>query len=624
MGKKSKSENKSYKKAANDTKSKKSALYETLVSQSLEDLETLSANLAKAASTSSVLLQMANEFAPTLPEAKTPNLDPLGIAPYSAEVAARISSDPENLLKSQQELWLGFTKIWQDALGGNDKNKSEQASNTKIDKRFCAPEWNEDPYFKTIYQSYLLMSNWMKDLVNNVDGIDDLARRKTSFVTEQIANAFSPANFLLTNPVAIKAMIDTKGESLNLGMKNFVNDFTKSHGRFSPSQTDMEAFEVGKSLATTPGKVVYRGELFELIQYSPTTKNQFEIPLLFFPPWINKYYILDMRPDNSMVKWMTDKGHTVFVVSWVNPTKEYKDFGFEEYMQKGIFEALDAVCLTDKIEKVNCVGYCIGGTLLASSMAYMAHTGDTRINSATFFASQQDFSDAGDLKIFTDDAAFEYIKNQIEESGGVLSSQIMAETFNYLRSNDLVWSQYVNNYLLGKSPKPFDLLFWNSDQTRMPQKLHLFYLDNFYRKNNMAKGQMELLGVPLNLNDVKTPIYMQSSKEDHIAPFRSIFRGAKLFGGDVRMILAGSGHIAGVINHPDANKYNHWLPNKLLAEYESLEDWQADLTENPGSWWNDWNDWLSALSGKKITARTPGSGDLAVICDAPGEYVLIK
>ena len=629
MGKKAKKEDKSHKKAEeskNQEQTTKSALYETLISQSLEDLETLSRNLAKAASASSVLLQMANEFSPGAVDAKAPKLDPLGLAPYSAKIAAKISADPDKLFKSQQELWQGFAEIWQDAL--NMKNGANadvsQTKKIKTDKRFAAPEWNDDPYYKTIYQSYLLLSGWMKDLVNNVDDIDDLTKRKTSFVTEQLANAFSPANFFLSNPVAIKTMVETKGESLNYGMKNFIDDFSKSHGRFSPSQTDTSAFKVGETLASTPGKIVYRGELFELIQYTPATETVFEVPLLFFPPWINKYYILDMRPDNSMVKWLVDKGHTVFVVSWVNPTKEYKDFGFEEYMEKGIYAALEAVCLTDKIEKVNCIGYCIGGTLLASTMAYMAKQGDKRINSATFFASQQDFSEAGDLKIFTDDAAFEYIKDQIEQSGGVLSSQIMAETFNYLRSNDLVWSQYVNNYLLGKSPKPFDLLFWNSDQTRMPQKLHLYYLDNFYRKNKLSRGKMTLKGQPISLTDVKTPIYMQSSKEDHIAPYRSIFTGAKLFGGDVRMILAGSGHIAGVINHPDANKYNHWLPNKLLSEYETIDEWQSDIEEHAGSWWNDWNNWLGALSGKQVKARTPGSGDLEILCDAPGTYVMMK
>ncbi len=596
-----------------------SDLHEILARQSIEDMEILSQNLRQAAIASSRLTESLAKGAENF-ASRHPRIDPMGLAPYAAEVTTKLLGDPNKYLEANRRLWEGYMNIWKAGIEGFKDTKD----NPIKDKRFSAPEWQSNFIFDVLRRTYLHTSGWFNGLIDEVDDIDDLSRRKAKFFTQQLSNAFSPSNFLMTNPVAIKEMIETKGESLNSGIRNLVADFERGDGRLSLSQTDSSAFEVGKNIAITPGKVIYRGKLFELIQYTPTTEKVYKNPLLIFPPWINKFYIMDLTEKNSLIKWLVGQGHTVLVVSWINPTQEYKDYSFDEYVEQGVIEALNQVQKIDEIEKINCVGYCIGGTLLASSMAYLAKKGDNRINSATFFASQQDFVDAGDLKIFTDDASYQFISDEIEAAGGVLDSSIMADTFNYLRSNDLVWSFVINNYLMGKSPRPFDLLYWNSDQTRMPQKLHLFYIENMYRKNNLAAGKLKIMGETINLRNVKQPIYMQSSKDDHIAPFRSIYRGAKLFGGDVRMILAGSGHIAGVINHPDANKYQHWLPQEGAKLPETVDEWQKSLIEYPGSWWNDWAKWLDKLGGGKVKARKPGSGDLPEICDAPGTYVLMK
>lgn len=611
-------EHKSAEKVETAAPAPKPSLTDLLGMQTQQDIVKLSENLRNLALASGKI----TESLALKPQSDKIELDPLGAAPYAQEVMGKLVADPEKFMGQTLDFFTGQAEIWQEAM--QKFFGQETPSDTTRDKRFADKEWSENAFFDIMKKSYLHSANWINGLVENVEGVDDITKRKTSFMTSQIVNAFSPSNFLLTNPVALREMIVTRGESLNKGMENLARDLKRGKGKLVITQTDESAFEVGKNVAITPGKVVHRGALFELIQYTPTTEQVLAIPLLFFPPWINKFYIMDLRNDNSMIKWAVSQGFSVFVVSWVNPGLELSNFGFEDYMDKGIFEAIEATTEICEIDKVNCVGYCIGGTLLASTMAYMAKTGDKRVNSATFFASQQDFVEAGDLKIFTDDAAFQFIKNEIEEAGGLLDAKVMADTFNSLRSNDLIWSFVVNNYLLGHDPKPFDLLFWNSDQTRMPKDLHLFYLDNFYRQNNFAENRLEVKGELVSLKDVTTPIYMQSSKEDHIAPYRSIFRGARLFGGPVRMILAGSGHIAGVINHPDANKYQHWLPIDGAPLPETVDEWQATLTEHKGSWWPDWAIWLKARSGEMVAAREAGSAAHPPICDAPGTYVLVK
>jgi polyhydroxyalkanoate synthase len=357
------------------------------------------------------------------------------------------------------------------------------------------------------------------------------------------------------------------------------------------------------------------------LQFSPTTETAFEIPLLIFPPWINKFYILDLRPENSMIRWLAAQGVTVFVTSWVNPDARLADKTFEDYLNEGIYAAVDAVIRQTGVKAVNTVGYCIGGTLLSCALTHMAARGDKRIASATFFAAQQDFSEAGDLLIFANEEWLRDLEQRMDAGGGVLSGQTMADTFNALRANDLIWSFFVSNYLMGKEPRPFDLLFWNSDQTRMPKALHLFYLRKFYQENALARGQLELAGERLDLGKVKTPIYVQSSKEDHIAPARSVYKGARLFGGDTHFTLAGSGHIAGVINAPVAQKYQHWTNEALPATFE---EWMSGAQAHPGSWWPHWLAWLGARSGKQVPARDPGKGPLAPIEDAPGGFVKVR
>jgi polyhydroxyalkanoate synthase len=438
---------------------------------------------------------------------------------------------------------------------------------------------------------------------------------------KMLTDAFSPTNFLASNPAALKELAASGGESLVRGMENFMADLERGGGQLAIAQTDYQMFRIGENVATAPGKVVFRNEIIELLQFSPTTDEVYEIPLVIFPPWINKFYILDLRPENSMIRWLTSQGVTVFVASWVNPDARLADKTFEDYMREGIYAGVAAAMDQCGVKQVNAVGYCIGGTLLSSTLAHMAARKVNPIASATFFAAQQDFSEAGDLLLFTSEEWLKDLEAKMDQGGGVLSGQTMADTFNALRANDLIWSFFVNNYLLGKEPKPFDLLFWNSDQTRMPKQLHLFYLRKFYGENALAKGELTLDNVRLNLKDVKVPVFVQSSKEDHIAPARSVYKGARLFGGPVTFMMAGSGHIAGVINAPAAKKYQHWT-NEALPP--TLEEWQAGAVEHPGSWWEHWAEWLTARSGKKVPARDPANGKLKPLGDAPGTYVKVK
>jgi polyhydroxyalkanoate synthase subunit PhaC len=596
-------------------------LLKTINAQSMEQLEKLSRTLfdvtVQAQTLGAELLHKAQQ------DGQRPfRPDPYGLTPYAVEVAGKIAARPEKLLDAQIALWKGYADIWAEAAKGA---LGEAKSPTPKDKRFADPDWSNVPFFDLLKRTYLHTADWMVKLVENAEGVDETSKRKALFFTRQLADAFSPANFALTNPVVLRETIKSQGDNLVHGLHNLAQDLKKGGGRLHLTQTDEDAFKVGENIAVTPGKVVYRGEVFELLQYNAVTEEVFETPLLIFPPWINKFYIMDLRQDNSMIKWLTEQGITVLVVSWANPTPEQSDKTFEDYMRQGVFEAVEAAQKATGAAKVNCVGYCIGGTLLTATLAYMAKKGDDRINAATFFASQSDFVEGGDMLVFTDDAAMQFIKDEIEARGGVLGSDVMAETFNYLRANDLVWSFVVNNYLLGKKPAAFDLLFWNADQTRMPRALHLFYLETFYRQNLLSKGELTLLGERLAIEDITIPVYMQSSREDHIAPYRSIFRGARKYGGPMRMILAGSGHIAGVINHPAAQKYQHWLPKDPDARLPAtVEEWQAGLEEFKGSWWPDWAKWLAEHSGAKVKARTPGNGALPVLGDAPGTYVLVR
>ena len=594
--------------------------FEQLSAEQRDMMEKLSTNLARAALTAQGAIAEAALRQAERPAGLQP--DPFHVAPALTDVMGRLIAQPDRLVRAQADLFQRYLELWQSAArraGGETVEPVVQPE--RGDKRFNDPDWAENPVFDVIKQSYLLTSNWLNGLVAEVEGADPMTKRRVEFFMKMLTDAFSPSNFLASNPAALREAMASRGESLVKGMENFAADLARGGGQLAISQTDYQMFKIGENVATAPGKVVFQNEILQLLQFDPTTDQVHEIPLLIFPPWINKFYILDLRPENSMIRWLTDQGFTVFVASWVNPDPTMAGKTFEDYMHQGIYAATDAVMAQAGVDRVNTVGYCIGGTLLSASLAHMAAKNDQRISSATFFAAQQDFAEAGDLLLFTNEDWLADLEKQMDAAGGVLSGQAMAETFNSLRANDLIWSFFVNNYLMGKEPKPFDLLFWNSDQTRMPKALHLFYLRKFYGENALSKGELVLDNVKLDLKTVKTPVYVQSSKDDHIAPARSVYRGAKLFGGPVTFTLAGSGHIAGVINAPAANKYQHWTNSDLP---DSVEQWMGGAVETPGSWWPHWAQWLRAKSGGLVQARDPAKGKFAPIEDAPGSYVKVK
>ena len=548
-------------------------------------------------------------------------LDPLNISGAFMALAKAMTGDRQTVVATQLQLWKDWMGLWETTalriLGGESAPVIAPAPG---DRRFRDAEWQQNEIFDFIKQSYLLAANAAQGMVAGLDNIPQGERKRIEFYTRQFADAFAPTNFALTNPEVMRATLQSNGENLVKGLDNLLADIERGKGELSIRRS-ADGFVLGENIATAPGKVVFRNGLIELLQFDPVTSQVYERPLLIFPPWINKYYIIDLRAENSFIRWLTAQGYTVFVVSWANPDSKAAQKGFEDYMRDGIFAALDAVKDATGVEDPNCVGYCIGGTLLAATLAYMAAKKDTRVHSATFWAAQTDFSEAGDLSVFVDEAQLEAMQQQMQESGGVLKGSKMATAFNMLRANDLIWSFVINNYMLGKQPMPFDLLYWNSDTTRMPEKLHLSYLRQCYKDNALALGKMMLDGVQLDLSKVTVPVYLQSAKEDHIAPANSVFKGTHLFGGPVRFIIAGSGHIAGVINPPAGGKYQYWTND---AGAKTIEDWRKASKEHPGSWWPDWDTWLAKLSGKKITARKPGDGKLKVLGDAPGEYVRVK
>jgi len=585
---------------------------------SRDQIEQLSMNLARAAMTAQQVIAEAALKQADRPAALSP--DPFNVAPAMTSVMTSLASRPDRLFQAQAELFKGYMDLWTDAARTATGQQMEPL--TARDKRFAAPEWAENPVFDVMRRSYLLSSNWLNDLVSSAEDVDPRTKRRAEFFTRLLTDAFSPSNFLASNPVALKELMATSGESLVKGMQNFAADMERGDGNLKISQADYGQFKVGENVATAPGQVVWRDELFELIQFDAATDKQRAIPLLIFPPWINKFYILDLQPKNSMIRWLSAQGFTVFVCSWVNPDKDKAGFGFDDYLEKGIYRATQKVMEQTGQDRLNTVGYCIGGTLMGAALAHMAARGDKRVNATTFFAAQHDFAEAGDLLLFTDEHWLNEIEQKMDAAGGVLPGAAMADTFNALRANDLIWSFFVSNYLMGKDPPAFDLLFWNADQTRMPKTLHLQYLRGMYGQNALAKGEMTMGGERLDLSKVTIPLYFQASREDHIAPMNSVYRSARAFSNaDVTLTLAGSGHIAGVVNPPAANKYQHWISDQLPA---SLAEWQAGAVEHAGSWWEHWAAWLHDKSGEWVEARDSSKGPLSPIEAAPGSYVKVK
>ena len=550
------------------------------------------------------------------------NPDPMGVGHAFLEMTTRMMADPAKLMKAQMTLWQDYLTLWQRTTQRFFGQEAQPViAPAKDDRRFKDSAWDENTLFDFIKQSYLLSARWMQSTVNEVDGLDDHTAMMVDFYTRLFVDAMAPSNFVLTNPEVLRTTIETGGENLVKGLEHLLKDLERGKGELRISMTDYDAFQVGKNIAVTPGKVVFQTSLMQLIQYTPTTPEVNKRPLMIVPPWINKYYILDLREKNSFIKWAVDQGHTVFVLSWVNPDEKLAQKGFEDYMFEGPLAALDAIEKITGEKDVNAIGYCLGGTLLASTLAYMSAKKDDRIKSATFFTTMLDFTEAGELSVFIDEEQLTFIESQMAEQG-YLDGSKMATTFNMLRANDLIWSFVVNNYLLGKDPFPFDLLYWNSDSTRMPAAMHSFYLRNMYQKNLLAQpGAVTLGGVPIDLGKVKTPSFFLSAREDHIAPWKSTYMGANLFSGPVKFVLAASGHIAGVVNPPAAEKYCYWTNAKLP---KTSDEWLKSSEQTPGSWWPEWNNWVSKFSEGKVPARDPNKGGLPVLEDAPGSYAKVR
>ena len=554
----------------------------------------------------------------------TPGMaDELGIAQAFFEAWAKLLADPFKLAEAQLRYWQDTASLWQRSmlkLMGQDATPVVEPGHG--DRRFKHEDWEQNFLYDYIKQSYLIAARHLHRTLGRVEGLDGQTAKKVDFYTRQYIDAVSPSNFLLTNPEVLRETVASGGRNLVKGLNNLLEDVTRGGGDpVRLRMTDENAFKLGINIATTPGTVVFQNNLMQLIQYYPANGPVFRRPLLIIPPWINKYYILDLRDKNSFVKWAVEQGHTVFMISWVNPDETLADKRFEDYLVEGTLAALDAIEKAAGEREVNAIGYCLGGTLLACTLGYLAAKRDERIASGTFFASMIDFEEAGELEVFIDEKQVAALEKRMQERGYLEGSE-MATTFNMLRANDLIWSVVVNNYLLGRDPFPFDLLHWNSDSTRMPAAMHSYYLRNLYMKNLLAKpGGIELGGVAIDLGRVRTPLYFVSTVEDHIAPWQSTFAGAKLFSGPVRFVLGGSGHIAGVVNPPVAGKYSYWTHPKLP---DDPEKWLKGASQHPGSWWPDWAGWIAQHGGGKVAARIPGKGRLKAIEDAPGSYVKMR
>ena len=537
-------------------------------------------------------------------------------------VAEYWMSDPQRAIELQTSLGRAYLDLWAGAVKRMAGEHPEPVvAPDPRDKRFSDPEWSQNQFFDFLKQAYLLTAQWTDRLVKDAAGIDEHTRKKAEFYVKQIANAISPSNFVLTNPELLRETLSSNGENLVRGMHMLSEDIKAGQGVLKIRQSDPSMFDVGKNLATTPGKVVFQNELMQLIQYQATTKNTLKLPLLIVPPWINKFYILDLAPEKSFIKWCVDQGITVFVISWVNPDARLASKSFEEYMREGVITAINTVEAITGEKQLNAIGYCVGGTLLAITLAYFAAKKQNRVKSATLFTAQVDFTYAGDLMVFVDEERIRQLETHMKEQGYLEASR-MANTFNMLRSNDLIWPYIINNYMRGKKPLPFDILYWNSDATRMPAANHSFYLRNCYLDNKLTKGEMEIADIRLDLRKVTVPVYNLATREDHIAPAKSVLYGSQYFGGPVKYVLAGSGHIAGVVNPPSKPKYQYWTGDKPNGE--SVETWMKSAAEHPGSWWPDWFDWIKAQDSTEVPAREPGGGNIVPIEDAPGRYVKVR
>ncbi|GMO41515.1 PHA/PHB synthase family protein [Bradyrhizobium sp. TM233] len=537
------------------------------------------------------------------------------VAEYWLSDTSRSSDLQTKLAKDYLDLWGSAVR----RMAGQDAAPAIAPS--PRDKRFADPEWKSNQFFDFVMQLYLLTTRWAQELVRDAEGLDPQTRRKAEFYVQQIINAISPSNFVLTNPEVLRETVASSGENLARGLKMLAEDIAAGKGMLKIRQSNPDNLVVGVNMATTPGKVIYQNEMMQLIQYSPTTETVLRTPLLIVPPWINKFYILDLKPEKSYIKWCVDQGITVFVISWVNPDKRLGNKSWEDYMKEGPLTAMDVIERVTGEMKVHTAGYCVGGTMLATTLAWLAEKRRQRVSSATFFAAQVDFTHAGDLLVFVDEEQIAALEQDMK-AAGVLEGSKMAMAFNMLRSNDLIWSYVVSNYLKGQQPSAFDLLHWNSDATRMTASNHSYYLRNCYLENRLSTGTMVLDNTLLDLSKVKVPVYNLATREDHIAPAESVLYGSQFFGGPVKYVLSGSGHIAGVVNPPASNKYQYWTNDNIKDV--NVAQWMKDAVEHKGSWWPDWRQWLGELDPEQVPARSVGSDALPAIEDAPGSYVRVR
>lgn len=528
-------------------------------------------------------------------------------------------SDPRRTLEAQTHLLSGYFGLWTKTMQRLSGDSSAQVTPEPVkDKRFADEDWQKNPFFDFLRQTYLLTSGWAEKLISDAEGLDEHTRHKATFYTRQITAALSPTNFVATNPQLYRETVATNAENLVRGMKMFAEDIAAGRGELHLRQTDMTKFAVGKNMALTPGKVIAQSDVCQVIQYEPATDKVLKRPLLICPPWINKFYILDLNPQKSFIKWCVEQGHTVFVISWVNPDGRHAAKDWTAYAREGIDFALATIEKATGEKEVNAVGYCVGGTLLAATLALHAKEKNKRIRTVTFLTTQVDFTFAGDLKVFVDEEQIAALEQQMNAIGYLEGSK-MATAFNMLRASELIWPYFVNSYLKGQDPLPFDLLFWNADSTRMAAANHSFYLRNCYLNNALSQGKMILDGKALSLKDVKIPVYNLATREDHIAPAKSVFVGSQFFGGPVEFVVTGSGHIAGVVNPPDKHKYQFWTGGAIEGEYDQ---WLAQAKETAGSWWPHWHDWILDQDKRMTDARKPGGAALNAIEEAPGSYVM--
>ncbi|ALM51779.1 class I poly(R)-hydroxyalkanoic acid synthase [Halomonas huangheensis] len=538
--------------------------------------------------------------------------------------AESLMRDPQLLWETQWQLMQDQAALWQQAVHHADGKPSETLiTPLPGDRRFKDEAWSQEPAYNALMQQYLLFSRSIEGLVANLDGLSPEHKRNLTFYARQLVNAMAPTNFVSTNPEVMRRTFETRGQNLVDGLARLRADLANSAEGLNVSMTDRSAFEVGRNIAVTPGSVVMENELIQLIQYAPSTEKAFKTPLLIVPPWINKYYVLDLRPENSLVKWLVDQGHTVFLISWRNPGPEQGDLSWADYMQLGPIAALEGIEQATGEKSANLLSYCIGGTLTASTVAYLTSTRRGRkVKSVTYMATLQDFREPGEIGVFLSEPILQGIEAKLERDG-YLDGRVMAYSFNLLRENDLFWSFYINNYLKGEEPAAFDLLYWNTDGTNLPAGTHGWYLRHLYCENRLVQPDgIELDGVKIDLRKISTPSYFVATREDHIAKWESSYYGALLPKGPVTFVLGGSGHIAGIVNPPHKNKYGYWTNDELP---DSHEQWLASSEGHEGSWWPHWQEWM--LKGgyvdqdKMVEAREPGSGELAMLEPAPGRYV---